>query len=1498
MYPRCAALRAVVVLLIVQAVILQHASAQFGQSRRSTEDLFLLAPRPMQRLLAEGKLAISEERFADAIGAVYALLDEDNGALPKDIRGQDFFLEHPANRPYSMSLKSEAIRILSELPEKGREILELQFGVTAKQSLQQAVEQGDMASVARVARKFPHTEAGYDAKILVAQNNVTRGEARKAATTYQELLGYSASRSRFGVSLAKATAFSWFLAGDARRAETTLRNAGKWFPGQSIDIDGRQLSLEDTIDWATVLKAAKDLREADSYRLLAENWSIGGGAPDRAGVAHCGMPLVNARWVKDIHSSIFEGKSILNLKESRTRSGTNLLPGFELRIVDNLVLTKTTDTSLLAIDFETGNIRWPYFQFSTPADIGTQNYSSSQRPDQLSDDVQGRVWGNSAYGRFSCDVDRVYIINDDAQSNGNTLSCLGIEQEGLLLWQVGGAESLSTPELENFYFLGPPLAYQGQLLCLADSNGQTQLVALEPNSGKLVWSQQLASSTYPPIRMNRARQSQALSPSVSEGVVICPTGIGTVVAVDLDTRQLLWANTYEITKENVSPRFQSAFLNSRSYDPLQPAWQDPTAIASEGYVVLTPPDSDRIVTCDILTGEIRNPKLKRNLGRYVAGIANGRIILVAENGISWIRLDNGKVLVGPKFPDGKALAGKGIYDGSSLLLPLELNTVVRIDAENGELLDQVQVERPLGNLFAYKNQLLSVSETEVAAYFTRESLSDLVSVREASGEPLDAPTLAFQAQLALSDGKLDVALGQLMESNRLDPDNANTRYLLAEAILTGLENDFDRYLSLADEFGDVIEFGPQHFRFLQRVALGSLRAGDHVTASEHLLELMRVRLGASFSPPKSRSNEMRIDEDYQVDSDIWIASGLARAFENASAEEKAELSELIVEELENIEEEVVSFRRRKLRFLMWLPPADSAVLDLANELIEQGEATAAQPYLVALLHSSSPSTVQRAAELIGRPTPAEVQMLGHAGDLRLLTFQDVGVEGSPEQENALQDSILEKFQDPIPWSDGRIESTIVKIMGNNFGNPNMRYMNGAVIRQTQERFGRPQIRVALSARQLILYNNKGQNVCSITFNRATGDANDQLVSASIRGGLMFLETASELSAFDIERGLEYRKGAMLWRHSLSMQGRVEPPRFDADDNELGIKVFARQIGDAAAVVGPLTPSGIPVQKGTRIVMLNSLSGKELWRREGIQGRAEFACEAHKLSVTTTRDDKKRTRVFDCRDGLLLSDTEVLGEWSRWLTHNGIAVDYTYRFDGTGDGLANPMTIRIWRPADGTELALEKLKVGAKAVACEGRYLVIAEPANTVHFIDLDNPDEFVHLRHELPVNAKLDAIHSVRFRDRILVFSNAAGKGVTARDPSLFNKNTPVKDVLTVNGYVYAFDAASGNMIWDHPGRIINFQFPLMQPTDSPFAVFYRIRDKAANVLANVAVLDTRDGSLPYIFNGNVDAVSGFSMLLKPIKQQVELNLGMVRFLLNATELPKAPQPIVEYRSR
>ncbi len=896
-------------------------------------------------------------------------------------------------------------------------------------------------------------------------------------------------------------------------------------------------------------------------------------------------------------------------------------------------------------------------------------------------------------------------------------------------------------------------------------------------------------------------------------------------------------------------------------------------IVDRGIVVCSPPDSEFLFCRNVLTGAAELPSQPRRNARYVAGLHNEHLILVSENSASSINLRTKRVAWETEFPAGLVLAGKGLWQSDSMLLPLSGRTVIRIHLADGSLTGQATVDQELGNLFAYRNQLISVNSTSICVFYTREALAIEVDQRLAAN-PADPWALNQKSQLLSADGRIGEAMQLLQESFEMDPDSADTRFLMVDTLLAGLESDFEAYAPLASKLDEVVELGPQRFRFLQQLALGKQRAGDYLAAFERLYELMNYQMELA-DKSQGRSTRIRLSPRHTVDSDAWISAELARGFAAAAPAEQKQMAGMVEQTLESVQGTMVPLRRQRLRYLAWLPPAATGLMNLAGDLVGGAEQTTAEQLLQPLLYSPDADTRSATLALLRRPADADLTMLGPAGrDFAEPTLRRERLTHDASASKAVD--VERSVAQPVEWNRGRVEHGVIEEYA--------LFSIGRRLEVTGERYGRPQVAVALSDSLLAIYNQNGENVGHLAFNPATSDLTNSFTKAVIRGGLLIVETISEIAAFDLYSGFNDHRDALLWRHSLV--GAAPDEQFfgagmgSLPNAVLGITIPRRQIrGDLHATVGPLTPAALIIQSGTTVSGLDPLTGRILWSREGYDNDLRFSAEGLEVAIVNPAEGK--TEIIDCRDGALIRQQEYRGNWVNWFSHGPMLVDFRK------NELSTDVVVRLWNALSGEVFQDISVSFSARAEVCENRYLVIAESSqNKLHYVDLA---QLLYRQLDVPVERDLTGISVERFEDRIVILSNN-----TVENSRRFGRNPMER---SVSGYTYALDAPSGDMLWSQPGKLFNMSFPLNQPRNSPFMVAYRFTDAAhpeaqSAAVASVAMVDLRDGQLAFADDAILVKAKAFNMLLKPNEQELEMAIGDRNYKFHFTPEARPPQPV------
>lgn len=1514
----------------------QSAMGQVGQFREATqsdEDIFLLAPRELQRLLDEGKEAIAESRFSEGITALAALLAD--GGREDDVVGQDYFVEKTKPGYYLKSIKGEALRLLSNLPEEGRRSLEIQFGVTARQTLDAAVAARSFESVADVARRYPHTEAGYDALILLAQFKLASGHPLAAASLLQSMLDYPAARQRFGVQLARATAVAMRQAGRKEAAVKILKRAQVDFAGAEVKINGREITMGPDVDWSRIVDEISDQAPLID-NILVDAWMTSGGTSERNASSTVGMPLPNPRWIERIHGSSKEEQVLSVVAGAAKQQRKVILPKFELRLINDTVLMKTTDNAVFARDFETGRLKWRFYFHNAPVDLNNGFLSgAADGSDSVSMELKNRVWGSSAFGNFSCDSQRFYFVSTaDEQpinstailnfarpstSTTNYLEGVGLAKEGSILWRIGGESGNAEPKLAGAYFLGPPLAHEGQLYTLLEINGETRLAVLDPETGKMLWQQQLLQTQNSAATQDSNRRAMALSPTISDGIIVCPTGYGAIVAVDMQSRNLRWAKSYTSMRVNMPNTLRGTYQVEDNYDPIEERWHESTVVAHQGVAVITPPDSGLLLCLDILTGESKwkTEGERRHNGRYVVGVNNTCVVVAGNSDLYAYQLDGKKMAWHLPFAKGQTTAGKGLWLGSSALIPLSNQQVIRVDTTTGKLLDTAVVNTPIGNLFAYKEQLLSVTPTAVSVFHTRESLDREIRERTLQ-DPNDVWSLNHRSQVTLAAGNVTEAVEMLEKSFKIDPEDADTRFLLVETLLQAIESNFEEYQATAQKYDKVFELSEQRFRYLQSVALGNVRNKLHYAAFERLLQLMKARLSENLPTQQQRRDLLMIAAGYEVDSDAWIATQLARTYASASQEEQAKMRVAILRELDSVSNSMLTTKRQLLRYLAWLPDAAPAVFLVARELIDEDVTAAERTIQPALLGSDTQMKTQTAELLFNHPIE-DWYRLGPFGtyspDGGAYDVRVPGLNGFSPSESALnaaaEETPLQAIQRAKPdWPTGMVEYQ-KGVPGDRVNELDMlRSSPAPIIGGQQYRYGRPRLTVRKLQSTVILGNELGQTVRLLNVDRGTGDADD-FARCQISGGLLLIETASELLALDVYRDTD--TDSVLWRYSLTSPAATPfreaiQSRVEMEPTSLGFSTIKRAVGSRLSVVGPITPTGVLVQSATVVSMLDSLNGAVVWNRDGFSDQTRFA--ANGIEVAIIEPSTGVIQILDCRDGHEIRRMDFKGDWRHWFANGPLMVDFKMGVSqkvgaGLADDSDNPSTIRIWNAFTGDDVQQIQLPPRSRATSVDERYIVALESTSDksgkLHYFDLQTSQ---YTSHEVARSGNFDEIETLRFEDRLIVFTYDKKHWRESGNVAVPSPLSASSSNVMAAGMIYGLNARDGSQLWNQPAKLTGYYVPRIQPRSSPFLVAFRapMNQSAVNSTLGLALVDLRDASLAFANDvipvqtlGQAAIVGQIAVAANPVNHTVTVRFGASDIVFTATSNERPPHPVFQF---
>src|SRR5262249_45948206 len=137
--------------------------------------------------LDKARAAIEEKDWPVAATLLQKILD-----LPEDSLVPITRKDRGGKEEAVVSPRGEAERRLAEMPAAGREAYQLEYGPAAAELLRQARAFNDADLLARVVRRFLHTEAGLEAAERLGNHLVDRGRFTPAAVCFDGLFARSA----------------------------------------------------------------------------------------------------------------------------------------------------------------------------------------------------------------------------------------------------------------------------------------------------------------------------------------------------------------------------------------------------------------------------------------------------------------------------------------------------------------------------------------------------------------------------------------------------------------------------------------------------------------------------------------------------------------------------------------------------------------------------------------------------------------------------------------------------------------------------------------------------------------------------------------------------------------------------------------------------------------------------------------------------------------------------------------------------------------------------------------------------------------------------------------------------------------------------------------------------------------------------------------------------------------------------------------------------------
>ncbi len=1509
-------------------------AADTDKDDEDVTNIFLPAPRGLRQQLTRARQALEEEQYGEAVDLLGQLLasPEVGADAQNGVGEQDYFMGSSSEPGPRISLKTEAQRLLGGMPDKGRDLYELKFGADARQLLDTALETRDIQQLIEVTRRYFHTQAGYEATMLIGRHYLDQGRPLAAALCFQRLESCDGAVAQYDPELSVLLATCWLWADMPNRAREALVQLKSRAPAAKLRIGDKTVSLFDDAD-ETLMALALPAGDAESGpkevadRVLtwlaqiigpefaagsqeATQWVMYRGDPARNAESAAGTPLLSARWRVQTANHPTDEEFIRQGKKQFQERGVPALPAINPLAVSDVVVMRTP-RRLLGVDFETGKRIWEFPWYEAPDEENLQDdrirpHAQALTPQAL--ELSQRMWDDAPYGQISSDGRQVFVLwgmaagssqpsviiqqfgiqrpNEAGSLESNKLVSLEIKAEGKLRWIVGDEDGTDEPKLAGAFFLGPPLPLMGQLYVLAEMNGEIRLVVLDGDTGHLQWSQQLAHVDARDIGSDPQRRSAGASPSFSDGVLLCPTSSGAVVAVDISTRSLLWGYQYPTadtpTRVNMTGfRYSPKEIGDR--------WADATVTIADGRVLVTPVESDHLFCLDLITGEpVWEPKAREDM-LFTGCVVDGFAIMVGKKNVKAIAIDDGHVAWTRELTAGVP-SGRGMLSGHQYYLPTSANRLLKIDTTTGDIIEDIETDVTLGNMVAYKDQIISLNVDWLATYYQTQPLRKIVSDRLATN-PGDGWALTRQAELLLHDGRHGEALAVFQRAYQLNPDDDSIRASLVRSLLAALRDDFAGNQKFAVELEGLIQQPAEQAEFCRWMAVGLKKQNDLPRAIGYFIRLAAMETASGFSSDAQEASMIRLDGQLRVRRDRWLRSQIQQVLAEADAPVREQLDTLVRAHYEEVSQSKMTSRLQQfVEHFGGHPIGLAARLDLARSLLERGHLLAAEGELIALQTASEPTIAASATALLASMLLEQEKLPEAASCYRQLAVQwaDVAtLEGPTGRQLAeaaqQQDKLRRYFGKPTPWLHGKCE--VSEEPKGSFPT----YLRLFPIELTEITGPFPA--------DYTLVHNPNQNCVmlsdaygNVVQNVLLGDANRFVTTnatagrAVARGHLVVLNVGFEVMAIDTLRGGDQQGDVVLWRNDLSNSlvlaaGRTRqlmsntinrkwgPPRYIPSEGRLGL------IG----TVGPVTPHGVVFQKMQELTCADPLTGETIWVRGGIEPGCDIFGDDEYLFVVGPNSTE--ALVVSAADGSELGRREVASRAERWFTAGRHVL--ACRLDGQS------LHVRWFDAWSQTEVWARQFSSDAQAWQPARDEIAIFEPQG--NFVVIHVPDGKDRVAAQLGPAPNLDRLYVLASQALYMVIASSKNPDSSSSRLRLYG-SIGTEQCPEINGHIYAIDRQSGQPLWPMPAEIREYNLPLDQAAEAPTLVFFRHTQTQASAdsprttfQAAVLCIDKRDGR-GLLANDGLAMIRSYGVEANPDNQTVSIKTNSKNFLLKFTD--------------
>lgn len=1209
----------------------------------------------------------------------------------------------PEGRPavHFVSTSAEAERLLASLPAAGQAAYQRLYGPKAHTALAQALVQGGLPALVRVAQRYPLTPAGQQARDLVRQLESRRRATPPLSPTDWPLVGGTPARSAQQAGAAALLHPLWraplFYCGQ----HTTAAESPTWVAKARHNLPPHC--------WPASLPLVV------GRRILTRSY---------AGIQACDAATGQIVWHSPAPNSLVH---LVDKNIAGKRVWAREWFDFYERNQNSQVLFENAALGQLSSD-------------------GRRVYAVTD----LALPPPPTTWPNLApHGTDRTDFGP---LTTAVRQSG--LEAIDLET-GRLIWDL---DQVRPDDWRNHFILGAPLPWNGRLYLLTEKDKALHLACLDAETGQRLWRTRLVtvkeSATH-----DVGRRIAGAQLAYADGVLVCPTQAGVLVGFDPLLRRSRWVFAYRQATTGpvaASPTVQYSRPGGTMPSRLQLSTADwkplPPVIAGD-RVVFTAPDAGPIFCVGLHDGALRW-QAERADDLYLAGVHDGRVLLVGRTACRALSLVDGKQLwrVQVGNPSGfGALAGNVYY------LPLQAGSrsrrpeIVALDLERGAVLaaEPTRAGETPGNLHFLPDTLLSLTFTDLVAYPLLQSRRQAAetAVRQ---NPGDAQARWRLGQVRRAQGELLEATADLRAALAGDLPSAARGEVQEElfATLTQLlERDFaagERFLEEYHRLCQVAvpETAPAAER--QRLAREQQRRlelyfsllGRGREQQGRLLDALQAYLDYSALADRTDLVAAPGEVGRRLRPDLWVRDRLARLWAQAVPAQRQLLDEALAARWQRVRDgQLDDLRRFAAHFGPETAAGRAAHLELARRLAASTPLEAALLLLRLLREADDPPTRGRAVEALARLLAARglVEDAGHFVRLLQRDFATVvirdGKTGAEMVAELTADPRLAACRSQTTFPPGQIQ---------------VQELPGIPLQEAWVPLA-PQGELLPFYRQCRLAVLPGlpTGFQLAAFDRGTGRLRWALtvptqhalsgrllgtrLPVQVHGHLLVAAVGNVLYAFDL---LDRKK---LWERPLTAQPVPQGNPLDAryaslmahyQDPQLVDMLLTRDrytvpspvVPPAPTSISPaglLTPAALCLPTPSGLLGLDPLSGRPLWERTDLPGAFELSADDRYLCAVQGPSTRPTAgHLLEWRDGRPVPAPDFLEQWPGRAYSAGRRLLVKETDNGTACAL------RLYDLVNGTANWHQLLPPGSRLMKTPPDLLGVVQPDGTARVFDL------------------------------------------------------------------------------------------------------------------------------------------------------------------------------------